>query len=171
VGEYYEVVERATEGSLLEALLRLSTRPERTLYVAIGEGEGDLRDEGPSGYSGLREALVTEGYVLKSLVALAAREIPEDAAALLVIAPHRPLHEAALAAIARYVERGGALVALLEPGADAGPACWRASASTPTRASWWTPASPTSRGRRAARECSSRATPTTRSRRGSSRGT
>ena len=120
LGEYYEVVERATEGSLLEGLLRLSTHPERTLYVAVGEGEGDLRDEGPSGYSGLREALGTEGYLLKSLATLAAREIPEDADALLVIAPRRPLHELALASIARYVERGGRLVALLEPGADAG---------------------------------------------------
>lgn len=117
---YYEVIERATEGSLLEALLRLSGGPERTVYVAIGEGEGDLRSGAPAGYSGLREALVTEGYVLKSLVTLAAREIPEDADALLVIAPQRPLHPSARDSILRYVEGGGRLVALLEPGQDAG---------------------------------------------------
>jgi hypothetical protein len=120
LGEYYELVERPTEGSLLEGLLRLTVHPEHTLYVAVGEGEGDLRDEGPAGYSGLREALGTEGYVLKSLVTLAAREIPADADGVLVIAPHRPLDEAALASLARYVERGGCLVVLLEPGPDAG---------------------------------------------------
>jgi hypothetical protein len=119
-GGYYERVERPTEGSLLEALRLLTTSPERTLYVAIGEGEGDLRSEGPEGYSGLREALLTEGYVLKSLVTLAAREIPDDADALLVIAPQRPLHEEARDSIRRYVERGGRLVALLEPGLDSG---------------------------------------------------
>ncbi|NNL65259.1 MAG: hypothetical protein HKP30_03350, partial [Myxococcales bacterium] len=120
LGEYYEVIERATEGSLLEALLRLSGGPERTIYVAVGEGEGDLRSGAPAGFSGLREALVTEGYVLKSLVTLAAREIPEDADALLVIAPQRPLHETARASIVRFVEGGGRLVVLLEPGRDAG---------------------------------------------------
>jgi len=120
LGDYFELVERATEGSLLEALLRLSGNPEKTLYVAIGEGEGDLRDSGPNGYSGLREALAGEGYVLKSLVTLAAREVPDDADALLVIAPQRPLHADAQASIQRYVERGGRLVALLEPGLDSG---------------------------------------------------
>jgi len=120
LGDYFELVERPTEGSLLEAVLRLSGDPERTLYVAIGEGEGDLRDEGPGGYSGLREALATEGYVLKSLVTLAVREVPEDADALLVIAPQRPLHAEARDSIRRYVERGGRLVALLEPGRDSG---------------------------------------------------
>jgi len=120
VGDFYELVEHPSEGAILEALLRLTTDPERTLYVAIGEGEGDLRDEGASGYSGLREALATEGYVLKSLVTLAAREIPDDADALLVIAPARPIHEEARGSIARWVEGGGRLVALLEPGRDTG---------------------------------------------------
>jgi hypothetical protein len=119
-GDYFEVVERATEGSLLEGLLRLSGGPQRTLYVAIGEGEGDLRSIEPNGYSGLREALITEGYVLKSLATMAEREIPDDADALLVIAPERPLHPHARQSIRRYVERGGRLVALLEPGSDGG---------------------------------------------------
>ena len=122
IGAYYELVERPTEGTLLEALLRLSQRPEKTLYVAVGEGEGDLRDSGPNGYSGLREALGTEGYVLKSLVTLAARDVPEDADALLVIAPERPLHPQARESIHRYLDAGGSLVALLEPGTDGGVA-------------------------------------------------
>jgi hypothetical protein len=120
VGPYYELVERPTEGSILEALMRLTTDPEQTIYVAIGEGEGDLRDAGPDGYSGLREALATEGYVLKSLVTLAVREIPEDADALLVIAPARPIHPRARETIARWVQGGGRLVAMLEPGRDSG---------------------------------------------------
>ncbi|HKJ23871.1 MAG TPA: DUF4350 domain-containing protein [Myxococcota bacterium] len=120
VGDYFELVERPTEGTLLEALLRLTRDPERTVYVAVGEGEGDLRDDGPSGYSGLREALAGEGYVLKSLVPLAAREIPDDADALLVIAPNRPIHAEARAPIERWIEGGGRLVALLEPGRESG---------------------------------------------------
>ena len=120
VGEYYDVVERASEGSLLETLLRLESDPTRTLYVTIGEGEGDFRAPGPAGYSGLREALGSEGYVLKSLVLVAAGEVPEDADGVLVIAPRRPLHASAQDALERYVSRGGRLVTMLEPGIDTG---------------------------------------------------
>lgn len=120
IGDYYEVVEHPTEGALLGALMRLTIRPMRTIYVAEGEGEGDLRDDGPDGYSGLREALGTEGYVLKSLVLLATREMPADADALLVIAPSRPIHPEAIHAIERWMENGGRLVVLLEPGRDSG---------------------------------------------------
>lgn len=120
VGEYYDVVERASEGSLLETLMRLTTEPTQTLYVAVGEGEGDFRSSEPSGYSGLREALVSEGYVLKSLVVLAVREIPDDADGLLIVAPQRRLHESARDTLRRYVVRGGRLVVLLEPGAHTG---------------------------------------------------
>jgi hypothetical protein len=120
IGDYYEVVEHPTEGALLGALMRLTIHPVQTIYVAEGEGEGDLRDDRPSGYSGLREALSTEGYVLKGFVPLAARKLPADADALLVIAPSRPIHPEALGPIERWVEGGGRLVVLLEPGRDSG---------------------------------------------------
>jgi len=119
-GSYYELVERPTEGALLEALLRLTKSPERRLYVTIGGGEGDLTASDDAGYSGLREALATEGYVLESLVMLAVREIPDDADGVLVVAPQRPLPPEALETLQAYVEGGGRLVVLLEPGADNG---------------------------------------------------
>ena len=120
LGDRFEVVERPTEGTLWEALQRLASTRHAVLYVARGEGEGSLERSEPGGFSGLAAALQTEGYVLHDFVTSAAESIPDDAAAVLFLGPRRPLRDTSLAALQAYLERGGRLVALLEPGADTG---------------------------------------------------
>lgn len=121
LGQRFETVERPGEGSIYEALYRLlSTAEERTLYVARGEGEGDLTRTDEVGYSGLAAALQTEGYALRDLVTAAIEEVPADADALLFVGPKRRLRETALAALERYLAGGGRLVALLDPGHETG---------------------------------------------------
>jgi hypothetical protein len=118
----FETVERPTEGTLFEALHRLlaAGSERRTLYVARGEGEGDLTSLSKVGYSGLAAALQTEGYRLRDLVSASVQEIPADAAAVLVVGPRRALRDSALEALARYLGRGGSLVAMLDPGPETG---------------------------------------------------
>jgi ABC-type uncharacterized transport system involved in gliding motility auxiliary subunit len=111
---------RPTEGTLFEGLRRLTGDHGQVIYVARGEGEGDPQRSDESGYSGLAAALATEGFTVREVVTAAMPEVPEDAAVLLLIAPHRPLRAEALAAIERWLGRGGRLVALLEPGLDSG---------------------------------------------------
>jgi hypothetical protein len=119
-GERHETVDRPTEGTLYEALYRLRGRDSGLLYVARGAGEGDLSRGDGAGYSGLGAALQTEGYRLREFVTATAAEIPADASGLLVLAPRRPWRPEALAALERYLERGGRLVVFLEPGAPTG---------------------------------------------------
>ncbi|MDJ0866451.1 MAG: Gldg family protein [Myxococcota bacterium] len=116
----FETVERPTEGSLFEALQRLHQDGDRVVYVARGEGEGSLGEWGQTGYTGLGAALETEGFMLREIVTAAATEIPEDADVLLFVAPRRGLREPFLAALERYLEGGGRMVALLEPGVVSG---------------------------------------------------
>jgi hypothetical protein len=116
----YETVDRPTEGSLLEAILRLRGAPSHKLYTAVGEGEGDPGSPEPTGYSGLAVALGTEGYFLEGLVTATGAEVPADAGAVLVIGAQRALRPEAAEAIDRYLQRGGRLVALIEPGLRSG---------------------------------------------------
>jgi hypothetical protein len=120
MGDRAELVVRPTEGTLFEGLRRLTGDHGQVIYVARGEGEGDPHRSDESGYSGLAAALATEGFTVREVVTAAMPEVPEDAAVLLLIAPHRPLRAEALAAIERWLGRGGRLVALLEPGLDSG---------------------------------------------------
>ncbi len=120
VGDRVAVVDRPGEGTLYEALYRLRARDSGLLYVARGAGEGDLSRSDPTGFSGLGAALQTEGYRLRELVTATAAEVPEDGDALLVIAPQRAWRPEALAALDRYLARGGRLVAFLEPGVASG---------------------------------------------------
>ncbi|MCP3984335.1 MAG: hypothetical protein GY723_08095, partial [bacterium] len=118
--ERWETVERPTQGALFEAMFRLRQLQSGTIYLARGAGEGDFSDMGETGYSGLAAALQTEGYLLKQFVSAAAREIPSDADLVLWVRPERELPKTALAALRHYLERGGRLMAMIEPGSKTG---------------------------------------------------
>ena len=120
LGSRFETVERPLEGTLYEALYRLRSRSHGVIGVLRGEGEGDVSSDGELGFSGLATALATEGYRVRSLVTASLAEIPADLDAVLLLGPRRALLPESIAALERYLERGGRLVALLEPGAQSG---------------------------------------------------
>lgn len=120
VGERFETVDRPTEGTFYEALYRLRSREAALVYATHGSGEGDLSETSNEGFSGLAAALHTEGFRIRELVTATAAEVPEDADLVLALAPRRALRPEALAALDRYLARGGRLVAFLEPGVESG---------------------------------------------------
>jgi gliding motility-associatede transport system auxiliary component len=120
LGGRWELLPRPTEGALYEALYHLRDVDAGSVALLAGAGEGDPQRGDEFGYSGLGVALQTEGYRVRSLVSAALREVPPDVKAVIAIAPRRHLTAEGLGAIRRYLERGGALVALLEPGLDSG---------------------------------------------------
>jgi hypothetical protein len=119
-GDEFQTVERPTEGAIYEALYRFRSFDSRTLYLSRGAGEGDPERTDAIGFSGFAQALLTEGYRLRHLVTASVSEIPEEADAVVLIAPSRPLRREALDALDRYLERGGRVVAFIEPGRESG---------------------------------------------------
>jgi hypothetical protein len=119
-GDRFETVERPSEGAIYEALYRLRERRSGTLLFLGGEGEGDLERRDALGYSGLAAALETEGYEIATAASAALAEVPAGVDAVVVIAPRRQLLPGAIDALRAWLEGGGRLVALLEPGVDSG---------------------------------------------------
>ena len=119
-GGEYRTVERPTEGAIYEALYSFRTFDARTLYLSRGAGEGNFERTDAVGFSGLAQALITEGYRLRQLVTASVSEIPVEADAVVLLAPARPLRPEAIEALDRYLEGGGRLVAFLEPGRESG---------------------------------------------------
>ncbi len=119
-GERWERVDRPTEGGLFEALAYLGVHSRRVVYVTAGAGEGSLANTTDVGFSGLAAALETEGIELRQLASARFDAVPEDAEAVMLLAPERRLHPTAKAALERYLADGGNLIVLLEPGAASG---------------------------------------------------
>ncbi len=119
-GVRFETVSRPTEGAIYEALYRLRSMQGGTIVLLRGEGEGNPDSSSELGFSGLATALSNEGYQLRTIVTPLMSEIPEDTTLVLSLAPRRRLRDEALDALGRYLDRGGRLVALLEPGVETG---------------------------------------------------
>jgi hypothetical protein len=119
-GDRFETIERPTEGTLYEALYHLRSVDGGNITVLRGDGEGDFGRMDDLGFAGLAAALATEGYHVDSLISATMDDVPDDTNVLLVVAPQRQMRDDAVAAIRRYLDRGGRLVALLEPGATSG---------------------------------------------------
>lgn len=118
----WERVDRPTEGAIFEALSYLSHGLDQkpVIYLSSGAGEGDVSATTPLGYSGIAAALETEGFEMRLLSSPSLDRIPSDADGVMILGPERGLHPTMLRALRHYLENGGSLVALLEPGIESG---------------------------------------------------
>jgi gliding motility-associatede transport system auxiliary component len=109
-----------SEEELTNALVRLTHAGARKVYFTEGHGEPPLRGEGPDGLGTAVRALEGQGYEVAAASLLRDGEVPADATALVVAAPRRPLLDGEVAAVRRYLLRGGRLAVLAEPEASTG---------------------------------------------------
>jgi hypothetical protein len=114
LGDRWQLVPRPTEGGLYEGFASLLHDHGQVIYATFGAGEGDLGRFDDGGYSGLRAALELEGYELRPLPLAIAERVPADAAALLILAPERPLTSGGQTALRDYLEGGGRAVVFLD---------------------------------------------------------
>lgn len=95
-------------------------KPGRTVYLISGHNErGDTArdsDKRPT-IRDLRELLLSQGYLVKSLSAAEglATEVPADATCVLMIGPEKRLLAEEVGALTRYVDRGGRMMIALDP--------------------------------------------------------
>jgi ABC-type uncharacterized transport system involved in gliding motility auxiliary subunit len=104
------------EEEITSALMAIVEPGERVLYFTTAHGEHDPSDAHERrGYSDLARTLEAERYAIRELDGLGAHPIPTDAAAIVVAGPRTDFDGAALDALRRYVQGGGAVVFLLDP--------------------------------------------------------
>ncbi len=94
-------------------------RGEMTAYVTRGHGEltWDRNEPPQRSLKGFKQLMEYFNINLKT-IGMAdglAEEIPQDADMLVILGPDKPFLPAEIAAITRYLERGGSLILALEP--------------------------------------------------------
>lgn len=114
-GAKEEKVLLPTEEKLTNALLKVTREGDRVVYFLQGHGEGEINNTDRPGFSQARDAIQGANYEVKELLLLREKDVPENAAVLVVAGPKRDPLPAELTALERYVQRGGKLLVLLDP--------------------------------------------------------
>jgi len=105
------------EELLMAAMLQVTRDYEKTVYVLAGHGEHDFSDaDRYRGYSTFRNVLEQEFYHVKPLSLFGNQEIPKDASAILIPGPRRDILPEEALKLDRYVQSGGSLLVMLDPG-------------------------------------------------------
>ena len=120
----YSATLRTFDQKINKELLKLM-RDKRKAYVMTGHGEINDPDSVPPELKGrvperrttkFKSQLADRNYEVKELGLIdLAKDVPDDATIVIVLAPVIPLQDAEWAALARYLDRGGRLLLALDP--------------------------------------------------------
>lgn len=115
---------RTMDREINTRLLKL-VRAKRTLYVTVGHGElndpgsiaAEFKDTGPQRRTTVFKSRLGQlNYDVKDLgFVQLSQDVPDDATLVIMLAPTQPLQDAELAALDRYVAKGGRLLVALDP--------------------------------------------------------
>lgn len=108
------------EEQLTNAIITATAKARPRLYFLTGHGEVVPSSKAETGYAQITESLSAEGYDVRPLHLVQQKAIPPDAAAVFIVAPRTAMLAPEMAALKAYMQRGGHLGVLLEPGSDGG---------------------------------------------------
>lgn len=110
------------EAEITAALLQMQRdSPGRVVFLA-GRGERNPNDTSPEGASFVADELRRNGWVVAEHVTApgSMAQFPEDTAAVVVSSPQRRLADEDITALNTFLDQGGGVLALVEPGVDSG---------------------------------------------------
>ncbi len=101
----------ATEDAITNGILKLTAGAAKKVYYLSGHSEPSLSDAGPQGMQRFADALRDEHVEIEeiNLSQSKTKGIPEDAAAVMWVAPQGPLFPGEMEALQSYVDSGGRL--------------------------------------------------------------
>jgi ABC-type uncharacterized transport system involved in gliding motility auxiliary subunit len=114
-GNKEEKVLTADEENLTNALLKVIREGKKVVYFLEGHGEHSINSSERDGYAEAKRAIESQNYDAKTINLLTEGKLPDDAAILIVAGPRKDVLEPELAEIARFIDRGGKVLFLLDP--------------------------------------------------------
>ena len=114
-GDNSEIISSLSEQTVSNALLRLSRPGGRKVVFLKGHGERNITDNDNTGYAKIVAELSSKGFSVQAS-SLLLSPLPTDTAVLVLAAPDRELLEGEVDHIKTYVEDGGNLLWMMDPG-------------------------------------------------------
>ena len=121
-GDRHEKVSPIDENSLTNALMKLVKSSEKIVYFTTGHDEPkiDTTPDDEKGISGIKDMLQEEGYKAKDLQLASTKNIPEDAAAVMIVGPKKPFLPSEIDTIFRYIDKAGKVLFFIDPDTNSG---------------------------------------------------
>lgn len=121
LGNREQKVTQLSEEALTNALVKLTHGAAKQVYFTVGHGEEALDDKTtPRGLDLMKIAMDNEGLDAAKLSLVDVKAVPTDAAAVVIAGPQRPFLPAEVTLLESYLEGGGRLMVMLDPGVNAG---------------------------------------------------
>jgi hypothetical protein len=109
-----EIANFASETELTKTLIKLINPEARAVYFLTGHGEGSL-DFSEVSFATAKRTLESKNYTVSTLNLPADNKIPEDALAVIIAGPMKPVSEDEVDLLKEYVDAGGSLVVMQNP--------------------------------------------------------
>jgi ABC-type uncharacterized transport system involved in gliding motility auxiliary subunit len=110
-----ELLTSTTEQDITNALVRLMNPGQRTVYFLTGHGERDTQNSSDTSYTRALSVLESKNYTVNTLNLLAQNQIPQDALAIIISGPTKPISSQEMSLLADYVAKGGSLIVEEDP--------------------------------------------------------
>ena len=110
-----KILRDASEQEITNALLKLTRGEGKKVYLLSGHGEAQLGSQTESGYLFLKDAIEGENLKLEVLALGEKGEVPQDAAAILLLGPKKALLPEELQKNQGYLAAGGSAIFAAEP--------------------------------------------------------
>ena len=110
-----EIISSLSEQTISNALLRLSRPGGRRVIFLKGHGERNISNDDNTSYSKLAAELESKGFTLEAHNLLLST-FPPDTSVLVIAAPDRALLQGEVDHIKTYVDDGGNLLWMMDPG-------------------------------------------------------
>jgi len=123
LGDEETTLDEVTEERITNAIVKITRTGDKKVYFLAGHGERPVEGAPaaePEGFSRAAEALANENYAWAPLLLATTGDVPEDADAVVLAGPTRPLLPQETDALGRYLARGGSVLALVDPRSEAG---------------------------------------------------
>mgnify|MGYP001577285251 FL=1 len=108
------------EEAFTSAILNVTQSTQPLIWITTGHGEKSPEDGEPMGLTQFKKYLERENMQVESKALLERAEIPQEVRAVIIPGPTRKLLEQELLALQAYLDKGGRVLALLDPLTDTG---------------------------------------------------
>jgi ABC-type uncharacterized transport system involved in gliding motility auxiliary subunit len=103
------------EQTITSGLLRVTSDEEKKVYFITGHKENSPTDDSQQGYSGVKQALERENYLVENINLATTEAVPTEAAVLILAGADHQLLDTEIQLITHWMTTGGKLMILVDP--------------------------------------------------------